>query len=491
MQASPPISLTPQVPVSVPDPAKFTAANVAVQLQNYSGMALTGTLGGQVLAVPPFTAVTVHFFGNGVVNVTPSSTISTSTGTLTLLWLLAGERSPVPDGPLSAFAVASKSLTVVGGGTYQLTISDVGPSDIGLTIYTRVLQGTGTANFTVVGVQSGQTYLSSTVATGVNVSINVPINGAADTSYTVTITKQNTVAVTGAASVAWSKDGGVTWNAVATGVATTFATGPNCIAMNGDQVVVVPTGSATAAFSTDGGKTWAASTLPVSGVWNVVYSNGLFVAVQKGGSTATAVSSNGGQTWSAGGAMPSLSNWGNLAANGSGGIVAIVPGAATVAFSTNNGTTWAAATTIVGLPNWVVWTGTTFLYMESSSTAATSPTGNVWTATGAAAFASNTAAVGLGGVGAIASPGAIFVYTTNNGAAWTTGNAPPSQTYPAMVTTSIGFVAIPVGTQVETLSTLAGNWAIGTALPVGSSGQGGASAGAAIWVSTTAAASTN
>ncbi len=112
MQVVGPIAVLPGVAVTQPDPAKFTAANVACQVLNYSGLFLTGTLGGQPFSIPPFTATTLRFFGNGSLYFTPSSTVSTATGTVTLLWLLAGDHSSIADGPLSAFAVSSKSLTV-------------------------------------------------------------------------------------------------------------------------------------------------------------------------------------------------------------------------------------------------------------------------------------------------------------------------------------------------------------------------------------------
>lgn len=163
MQVIGPIALTGETLVSEPDPAKYTPPSNAVQVQNYSGFQLVGTIGGQPVAIPPFTSTTLHFLGQGLLQVTPTSSLSSSQGSMTLVWTLPGETSPVKDGPLTTLVSSTVSLTVTGTPPGPWTIEGVNPSYLS---YTFVVDNTGVVpnTITIKGTQSGQVYATFTVA---------------------------------------------------------------------------------------------------------------------------------------------------------------------------------------------------------------------------------------------------------------------------------------------------------------------------------------
>ena len=496
MQVVGPINLSAGLQLLQNDPAKFTPPNTSVQLQNYSGFGITGQIGGNPFAIPPFTASTLHFTGVGQLNATVSSTISAGSGTLTLVWLLPIDVNPVKDGPLTAFATSSKTLTVTGGGTGVATISGVGPSDINMTIYTSSAQGTGSATVTVVGVQSGLTYLNAAQPTGVNIAINVPINGAADTSYTVTIIGQNLVAAISATQVVIAATGTSWGNAIATGMPVAPTTGQGGIAMNGNQVVLFPSSGTGGRFSTDGGNTWASMTFPAAGAWKGFYvGGGVFVAAIPG-TTSGAWSNNGGSTWTAA-TMPSAATWSCAAGNGSGLVAWVSSGTAVGAFSSNGGSTYAASV-LNALATSVAWTGNTFLGVgNAGGTTQTSPTGQTWSAAAANGNGTATSVLASGAVisggfvSGLASASANGTYfTPNSGVSWTVGSATINQTYVGVALTASGFVALSSTTSVQVSTSGQGAYVAGTAIPSGA-GLCIACGGAAVFSNATAASSTN
>lgn len=103
-------------PITLYDPAKFTTGDVAVQLQNASNLPLACTIGGYTFEVAPWTAATIPTAQAVQLIILPGSGTTTAVGSITLVWLLEGEVSRVPDGPL----VGNVAL-VPGGGSLSAT----------------------------------------------------------------------------------------------------------------------------------------------------------------------------------------------------------------------------------------------------------------------------------------------------------------------------------------------------------------------------------
>lgn len=114
------------------DPAVYTQASVAVQVQNDSGFPLLVVTGGQQAAIPPFVAATMALNGSNEVDITPSTPPITSAGTIVLVWLLDGDVNPVSDGPLPGSVVVINDIsnpipvTTVGSTAY---LSLTGPGE--------------------------------------------------------------------------------------------------------------------------------------------------------------------------------------------------------------------------------------------------------------------------------------------------------------------------------------------------------------------------
>ena len=122
MQITGPYTPTAGTPIQVNDPAQFTAANVACQIQNESDFPLIAVIGGGLNSVAPFTAETITTGKAPLLVMTPQS--GGTTGEITLVWLLEGEASPVPDGPLTG------TTTIVrGGGSVAFYPSLTGPGE--------------------------------------------------------------------------------------------------------------------------------------------------------------------------------------------------------------------------------------------------------------------------------------------------------------------------------------------------------------------------
>lgn len=122
-----PYDLTLNTTLPLNDPgANSNNAATAVQIQNASPFIIDVNAGGTVLTIQSFTAQTVPTSGGGQqMSVTPIATniasVTTAPKVLTVVWLLAGESSPMVDGPLTAAAILAVlgSLTNynVGGGS--------------------------------------------------------------------------------------------------------------------------------------------------------------------------------------------------------------------------------------------------------------------------------------------------------------------------------------------------------------------------------------
>ena len=176
-----PYSLAAGTSLTVYDPAKYTTANSSVQVQNDSGFSLVVSVGGLSLPVPPRTIVTVPTATSPQVIITPSSVAgSSSSGALTLLWMLAGERSPVADGPITISTTLSATVSfstssvtnTVGVGSPATTITFARDALSQQVACSLVSGGTsGSEPYTITGNVSGTVYASGTI-TGPNVTLN-------------------------------------------------------------------------------------------------------------------------------------------------------------------------------------------------------------------------------------------------------------------------------------------------------------------------------
>lgn len=100
MQTTGPYSPVSGTEIVEYDPARYTTANVAVQVQNNSSMVVTCEVGGWRVPVPPYIAATLPTFGSPQLVMNPENSIGTGSGAITLVWLQEGEDPPMPNGPL-------------------------------------------------------------------------------------------------------------------------------------------------------------------------------------------------------------------------------------------------------------------------------------------------------------------------------------------------------------------------------------------------------
>lgn len=113
------------VPLSDPGATSNNPAT-AVQLQNASPFIISVNSGGTVLTLQPFTSQTVATSGGGQqMSATPiaagGSAQLTAVNSLIVVWLLAGEQAPMPDGPLTAAALAFSLGTAGLSGASVIT----------------------------------------------------------------------------------------------------------------------------------------------------------------------------------------------------------------------------------------------------------------------------------------------------------------------------------------------------------------------------------
>lgn len=163
-----PYQLAAGTQLTVYDPAKYTTANSSVQVQNDSGFSLVVSVGGLSLPVPPRTIVTMPTGTAPQLVVTPSAVSGSSTsGALTLLWMLAGETSPVSDGPITisttqsaTVSFSSSSVTNTAGGMSITLEAPATSQQVSLTV--NFASGSGQP-YSITGNVSGHVYYSGTI----------------------------------------------------------------------------------------------------------------------------------------------------------------------------------------------------------------------------------------------------------------------------------------------------------------------------------------
>jgi hypothetical protein len=187
---------------------------------------------------------------------------------------------------------------------------------------------------------------------------------------------------------AYSSDG-ITWTATSMVTSATWVD----VAFGTGKFVAVSSDVTTVRISNDGESWDQSGVLTTTGFTAIAYGKNRFVAIKSGSSvTNHATSTTVTDTWTAG-ALPSSSNW-NSIAYGNNRFVAVSNTSGTIAAYSLDGITWTAST----LPATAQWTKVTygqgvFLAVSTTTAAATSPDGVVWTAR-----TTSTAASGFSGV---------------------------------------------------------------------------------------------
>lgn len=181
------------IPITVSDPSTGVPSN-KVQIQNASGFSLSVQVGGLPYTVQPQTATTILTNNEGAsITVTPSSTVANQTGTITLVWLLAGQASPIPDGFMGQ-SIANQRI----GGTYSIgtTVTTTIPllaTDQSITLFFSMTSSpVEISSYSITGTSSGILYASSSIygpigSTQYTVG-PVTVYGAIDPSVNVTVT---------------------------------------------------------------------------------------------------------------------------------------------------------------------------------------------------------------------------------------------------------------------------------------------------------------
>lgn len=386
---------------------------------------------------------------------------------MTFVWLLPHDVNPTKDGPLSVFVASSRSLTVSGAGSYQLTITGVGATDQQLLLFFGIANATTpTVEVQIVGVQSSTVYYDQQLAPSSSMNLQTSINGAADVSYTVTMLGQETnlsESVGGGATSYFTTNNGIApFATVSPAGAVNISLGLKPMAVNDQQIVIMPNSSTTVLYSANGGATWATSTLPSSGEWLVTYGGGAFVAVRITIGTAAAYSTNGGATWTAA-TLPTSQVW-NDVAYGNGTFVAVGNGTTPAAYSTNGGQTWTTST-LSNAGTTVAYGGGHWVVAGSSTATTVSTDGHTWSNGGAMAITASCIAYGNGAfVGVTNTVGTAATVSVNNGTTWTATVLAVSAGYPWVAYTQSGFVA-GSGTGIQVNTTGSAAWSTGTAAP--------------------------
>ena len=118
-----PYTLAAGVTLQLADPFATTGGSASsIQVQNQSGFVLSVVANGEVYTIQSFTAQTIPLQTRGAtLGVTPTSTISSgATNSLIVVWMVAGEKPDLPDGQLTAAAVAA----AISGTVYTQSIAN-------------------------------------------------------------------------------------------------------------------------------------------------------------------------------------------------------------------------------------------------------------------------------------------------------------------------------------------------------------------------------
>ena len=121
-----PYSITAGQTLVLNDPATWSIASEAVQIQNNTGYNVFVQSAGAGYNIQPFTASTIPCAGGQTLVAVVSSTANVGTGLLSAVWLLPGQDGPMPDGPMTIYPKTPQAVTVTvgtvpGGNNYNLS----------------------------------------------------------------------------------------------------------------------------------------------------------------------------------------------------------------------------------------------------------------------------------------------------------------------------------------------------------------------------------
>ncbi len=248
-----PFTLVANTPQTLQDPFAGTGGAAAgIQIQNLSGFVLTVTGFGSPVTVQAIAAQTIALPTSGAsVTIDPASSASQGPSSVFYaVWLLPGEKSDTPDGPLTT---ASIDIT---GGTVTAVFQTGATVDIGNTPSVTVASGTvnvGNTPSVVVDTSGGAVPVNAS-GTVVVSSITSPVTATVSNTVTVSpsgtfniqgVTGGTTVGITGSVSI--SNTPAVTINS---GTVTATITSGTVNIGNTPAVTIDTTGGAVAVNAT-------------------------------------------------------------------------------------------------------------------------------------------------------------------------------------------------------------------------------------------------
>lgn len=185
----------------------------------------------------------------------------------------------------------------------------------------------------------------------------------------------------------------------------------------GNSTYVAISQASTAAATSPDGITWTQRTMSTSQTWmSVTYGAGLFVVV--GQATSTVLTSPDGITWTTRtAALPSTSTWSSVTYSGS---LFVAVGSTTAAASSPDGLVWTARTLPVSA-TWaaVTYGGGLFFAVGTSGVGASSPDGTTWTQRTVTPSATWAAVTYGGGVFVATSASVATAASSPDGTTWT------------------------------------------------------------------------
>jgi hypothetical protein len=186
-----------------PDPtAQWGNTATTVQIQNTSAFIISVIAGGETFTIQPFVAQTVPLGSSQGAGITIEGIASPSgltTDALTLVWLLPKEEPPMQDGPLTSAALIAATLppgqvfhNIAGAKSFVVTVPSNARTLILVIVGSFFEPVVGITNITIQGEQTDQLYYNQTPylfgAQSISAQVICPVNGAADTTYGITVT---------------------------------------------------------------------------------------------------------------------------------------------------------------------------------------------------------------------------------------------------------------------------------------------------------------
>ena len=193
-----PYNLAASSSLELSDPnARGGQVSDRVQIQNQSGFTLTVFSAGAPYTIPALQSSTIPTVSGGqsiivATSATSSEAIGSVGGSVSAIWLLPGQNSPIVDGPLivgaaiGSVSLGSKSHTL---SVFASTFTDLFAIDYTVQRMTLTVTITGlsssSVDLTISGVTSGQTYYSKNYTANGTYSASFAVFGSVDSSIQV------------------------------------------------------------------------------------------------------------------------------------------------------------------------------------------------------------------------------------------------------------------------------------------------------------------